>query len=237
MAALAAALIIPAIALGAPKTKAKPTAPTAPKAPTVNKPKTKGPAVKKPTTKPKVKPTKKKKKKRLQRRPPKKKPPGNGGGDAPPQDPPSGPAPQTETGTLAGFTAAHNTERALVGTPPLKWSTTVAGVAQQWAEDLAANNGCSLAHNPDRGSYGENLFWTTTPRSAEYVVAQWAAEKANYDADTHTCAQGQLCKHYTQVVWNNTTEVGCGMTTCENGHQLWVCNYNPTGNYVGQQAF
>jgi len=250
-AALAASLIVPALALAAPKTKAKPQptqkAPVAPKAPTVKKPVTKGPLVKKPTNKPKVKtkpkvdPTKRKGK--LIKRPSKKKPDG-GGGTPPPSDPPQDPpqdpptpTPQNETGALAGLSAAHNTERALVGTAPLTWSPSIAGFAQQWAESLVNDNACMIAHNSNRGTYGENLFWTTTPRSTEYVVAQWTKEKIHYNADTHTCAQGQICGHYTQVVWHNTTEIGCGMATCGNGTQIWVCNYNPTGNYYGQPAF
>lgn len=233
VAALAAALIIPAIAIGAPKTKAKPQptpdAPTAPKAPTVEKPVTKGPATKGPLVK---KPTRKK----LRKRPTTKKPPSDPPQD-PPQDPPPEPTPQAETGALAGLTAAHNAERALVGTSPLTWSPSVAGIAQQWAESLVNDNACTLAHNTNRGQLGENLFWTTTPRSTQYVVSQWIKEKVDYNAQTHTCAEGKLCMHYTQVVWHNTTEVGCGMATCGNGTQIWVCNYNPTGNYVGQQAF
>lgn len=234
VAALAAALVIPAIAVGAPKTQAKPQptpdAPTAPKAPTTRKPVTKKPLVKKPTGK------------KLRRRPTTKRPPSDGGGTKdppkdPPQDPPPEPTPQAETGALAGLTAAHNAERTLVGTSPLTWSPSIAGFAQQWAESLVNDNACTIAHNTNRGQLGENLFWTTTPRTAQYVVSQWTQEKADYDAETHTCAQGKLCMHYTQVVWHNTTEVGCGMATCGNGTQIWVCNYNPTGNYVGQQPF
>lgn len=228
VAALAVALAIPAIAIGAPKTQAKPQptpdAPTAPKAPVTKKPVTKKPKVEKPTGK-------------MLRRPTKKPPSDGGTPKDPPQDPPPEPTPQAETGALAGLTAAHNAERTLVGTSPLTWSPSIAGFAQQWAESLVNDNACTLAHNTNRGQLGENLFWTTTPRTAQYVVSQWTQEKADYNAGTHTCAQGKLCMHYTQVVWHNTTEVGCGMATCGNGTQIWVCNYNPTGNYVGQQPF
>jgi len=39
--------------------------------------------------------------------------------------------------------------------------------------------------------------------------------------------------HYTQVIWKNTTEVGCGVARSNQG-EIWVCNYNPPGNYQGQ---
>jgi uncharacterized protein YkwD len=86
---------------------------------------------------------------------------------------------------LAGLSAAHNAARAQVGVAPLAWSPTLAGYAQQWADQLA-EQGCALSHRPG-DSYGENLFWTTVPRDAAYVVAQWTSEVANYvhlDADT-----------------------------------------------------
>jgi uncharacterized protein YkwD len=35
--------------------------------------------------------------------------------------------------------AAHNQVRAGVGLPPLKWSPTLAGVAQLWADELLAS--------------------------------------------------------------------------------------------------
>jgi pathogenesis-related protein 1 len=38
------------------------------------------------------------------------------------------------------------------------------------------------------------------------------------------------------MVWKNTTEVGCAAIEC-NGMTLWVCNYNPPGNYRGQKPY
>jgi hypothetical protein len=42
---------------------------------------------------------------------------------------------------------------------------------------------------------------------------------------------GSLVGHYTQVVWRDTTEVGCGLATA-NGNDILVCNYNPPGNFL-----
>ena len=151
----------------------------------------------------------------------------------PPEDPPPPPPDVAETGALAGLTAAHNAARSDVGVAGLTWSPQLAGYAQQWADHLAADNNCSLQHRQG-DSYGENMFWTTTPRSAAYVVSQWTAEKAQYDHDTHSC--DGVCNHYTQVVWSATTTLGCGMATCGQT-QVWVCNYDPQGNYVGQTPY
>ena len=67
------------------------------------------------------------------------------------------------------------------------------------------------------------------------MVGQWTAEKASYDHSTNTCS-AQTCGHYTQVVWAATTKLGCGMATCGDT-QVWVCNYDPQGNYTGQAPY
>ncbi|CAH8607325.1 unnamed protein product [Schistosoma bovis] len=66
----------------------------------------------------------------------------------------------------------------------------------------------------------------------------WLGEYKNYDFYTRTCRMGQ-CGHYTQLVWEDTTDVGCGVTKCPNfpyGLSI-VCNYGPGGNYVGRSPY
>lgn len=137
-----------------------------------------------------------------------------------------------ETGALIGLRAAHDEARASVGAAPLQWSAELGAYAQQWANQLAANN-CQLAHRQG-SAYGENLYWTSSGATAAQVVAAWTSESASYDAATHTCSG--VCGHYTQVVWSATTKLGCGMASC-GAQQVWVCNYDPHGNVVGQQPF
>lgn len=139
-----------------------------------------------------------------------------------------------ETGALAGLSAAHNQYRGEVGVAALTWSPTIARYAQDWANQLAAN-GCQIAHRPNR-PYGENLFWTTQSVTSQYVVDFWAAERANYDIETNSCSSGNVCGHYTQIVWAATTQIGCGMATCGT-KQIWVCNYDPPGNVLGQKPY
>jgi uncharacterized protein YkwD len=155
--------------------------------------------------------------------------------------------PESLTEFQRDMLTAHNAvrARALPGAtealPPLKWSTEAEKVAAAWAER------CTFAHNGGRGHFGENLsaatphLWTT-----QEVVFDWASEAEDYDYASNTCAQGKVCGHYTQVVWRETTHVGCVVKTCTGNSpwgdevsewKLWVCNYAPPGNVVGEKPY
>ncbi|MBX3249992.1 MAG: hypothetical protein KF901_22635 [Myxococcales bacterium] len=126
---------------------------------------------------------------------------------------------------------AHNAQRARHCAPPLTWSDELTRVAQSWADELA-RRGCAFEHN--RTSYGENLAAGTSGRlSPEAVVEMWYREIAAYDF-----RRGRFSMetgHFTQVVWQGTERLGCGMSTCR-GLDVWVCNYDPPGNVEGQYA-
>lgn len=150
------------------------------------------------------------------------------------------PAPQSsaEPGRLAGITAAHNKTRAALGLPDLVWTPALARYAQAWADKLKAR-GCDLQHRPSRGAdaqkYGENLYWSSGMRSTpDDVVGDWVAERKHYDIKTDRCRG--VCGHYTQVVWRSSVRVGCGVATCGEA-EVWVCNYDPPGNFLGQRPY
>lgn len=131
------------------------------------------------------------------------------------------------------FLSAQNRYRAEVGIGNLTWSDDLAASASAWAEELAVN--CELVHSS--GSHGENLWiGTTNAFTIEDVVDSWGSEKQNYNYAENSCAEGEVCGHYTQIVWENTTEVGCGMVSCD-GWDIWVCQYLPAGNIIGQRPY
>jgi uncharacterized protein YkwD len=141
-----------------------------------------------------------------------------------------------------GMTAAHNAARAAVSPaatpaiPPLTWSSEIAATAQAWAD------GCKFEHSS--GKYGENLYASgganTTP---EDVVGSWVGEAKDYDYAANSCSG--VCGHYTQVVWRNSTKLGCGVTNCTKNSpfsgfpnwQIWVCNYDPPCILYGYMTF
>jgi len=143
----------------------------------------------------------------------------------------------------------HNKWRSHVGVANLVWSDPVATVAQSWANQLK-QEGCGMRHSASnqRQGYGENLYWASAVRwsngrrdvqkvSATKVVDSWGSEKPDYHYRSNKCNAGAVCGHYTQMVWRNTTKVGCGRAVCEDKTQVWVCHYDPAGNYVGVQPY
>jgi pathogenesis-related protein 1 len=128
--------------------------------------------------------------------------------------------------------AAQNAVRAAVKVRPLAWSDTLARAAQEWADTQIALN--QLNHRR-KWKYGENLYevqdGSYTPAQ---VVEQWAAELKNFDYKKNKCTGA--CGHYTQIVWADTKEVGCAVAR-KGAREVWVCEYNPPGNYVGERPY
>jgi uncharacterized protein YkwD len=127
---------------------------------------------------------------------------------------------------------AQNAVRAKLDIPPLKWSDQLAARAQDWADTLLARG--EFIHRP-KSPYGENLFAVEGASvSPEDVVEAWATESRDYDYKTNKCSK--VCGHYTQLVWAATKQVGCGVARGPR-REVWVCDYDPPGNYVGKRPY
>jgi uncharacterized protein YkwD len=128
--------------------------------------------------------------------------------------------------------AAHNEVRAGVDVPALVWSDYLAAHAQDWAWHLLRNQ--QFYHRPN-SNFGENLFEISGGSALPaQVVEDWASEARDYNYRANTCHG--VCGHYTQLVWRNTREVGCAVARTSNV-EVWVCNYDPPGNWVGQRPY
>lgn len=104
-----------------------------------------------------------------------------------------------------------------------------------------------MVHSQTR-QLGENLHWASARKWSDgrvqrqqvtptQVTDSWGAEKADYNYAANSCADGEMCGHYTQMVWKSSTEMGCGMAFCSDDSQVWVCNYRPPGNYAGRKPY
>ncbi|HFC91510.1 MAG TPA: SCP-like extracellular [Leucothrix mucor] len=152
-----------------------------------------------------------------------------------------------------GTLTSHNSVRARLGLKPLYWSNKLARYAQQWANHQAKSQNCAMQHRPHYAGpfkqiYGENLFWASPKRwsdgrvelqriSIAEVIKSWADEDIDYNYNNNSCRSGAQCGHYTQIVWRETQAVGCAIAVCPDKAQLWVCNYSPPGNYIGEKPY
>ncbi|KAL0754342.1 hypothetical protein Bca101_092010 [Brassica carinata] len=128
------------------------------------------------------------------------------------------------------FLFRHNLVRAARFEPPLIWDQTLQNYAQNWANQRKSD--CALQHSFQDGEFtlGENIFWGYGANwsPADAVVA-WASEKRFYHYGSNSCDSGQMCGHYTQLVWKDTRKIGCARVVCDNGGIFMTCNYDPPG--------
>ncbi|KAL6984990.1 Cuticle-degrading protease [Sarracenia purpurea var. burkii] len=133
------------------------------------------------------------------------------------------------------FLAPQNEARSVLGLPPLAWDVDLAEYASWYANQRRED--CALRHS--EGPFGENIFWGSGDAWTEGdAVADWISEEEWYDYGSNSCAAGQECAHYTQIVWRGTTSVGCARVVCFGGRGVFMtCNYDPPGNYIGQRPY
>ncbi|KAF5968375.1 hypothetical protein FCOIX_11448 [Fusarium coicis] len=146
--------------------------------------------------------------------------------------------------------AYHNIHRLNHSASALEWDDELAGYAENTA------NGCVFEHdmNQGNGGYGQNLAsWGATSdidglknkAAAGGITNQWynneMANWAFYGQENPPADMNiDLYGHFTQVVWKDSTKVGCATVKCPAGTVLsfpsWytVCNYNPQGNFGGR---
>lgn len=106
---------------------------------------------------------------------------------------------------------------------PLSWNDTLASYA------ASHTSGCVFQHT--KGPYGENLA-AGTDQSVEAAIDSWANERASYNFADGGFSMGT--GHFTQLVWKDTTNVGCGRIYCNRtGTPGWflMCEFYPAVGY------
>eukprot|EP00062_Callorhinchus_milii_P026509 gi/632988696/ref/XP_007883252.1/ PREDICTED: cysteine-rich venom protein TEL1-like [Callorhinchus milii] len=110
----------------------------------------------------------------------------------------------------------------------MEWSE----VARKNAQEKA--NSCTLNHNKIGSmianplKYGENLYMSTNPRPWENAMQSWYDEVTDFVYGSG--AKGtSVVRHYTQLVWYNSYQIGCAVATCpeELYKYFYVCHYTP----------
>ncbi|KAI1374223.1 PR-1-like protein [Hypoxylon crocopeplum] len=138
----------------------------------------------------------------------------------------------------ATFTSAilnsTNVYRSTYNASSVRWNSTLESFASSYlssSQSPSSDESCTMAHSG--GPYGENLALGCS--DAGSCVDMWAAESASYDYGSPRFAEAT--GHFTQLVWRDTTDVGCGARLCPaNGGWYLACEYWPRGNVVGAFA-
>lgn len=122
---------------------------------------------------------------------------------------------------------AHNEKRTLHSSPDLSWDVDAYNYAQNYADAYDCSGVLTHSHGP----YGENL-------AAGFKDGPSALEAWYDEGSTYNYAAGNTYDHFTQVVWKDTTKVGCAYKDCSsNNWGLYIiCSYDPAGNVVGENA-
>ena len=136
----------------------------------------------------------------------------------------------------------HNDARAEVGVAPLQWSEELSQSAAEWAQYLADNEAFKHAGNEVRNGQGENLYkhsQTITDVGGRYAALAWYEEINLYTYSPIGSGANNFSAigHYTQMIWETTTEVGMALAVSESGATYVVARYNPQGNITGQTPY
>jgi hypothetical protein len=137
------------------------------------------------------------------------------------------------------FVSAHNSERAVVGSPGVYWSPALALAARAYADRLAATG--QWRHSParERRGQGENLWMGTRGAfTIEQMIGSWASEKSMFRPGTfpNVSRTGSWhdVGHYTQMVWPESRAIGCAISSSARFDYL-VCRYASPGNVMGRE--
>ncbi len=134
----------------------------------------------------------------------------------------------------------HNRLRSEVGCEKISYSDKLALVALEWCQELGRKNG-AFEHRPQTGSfarmYGENIYMGTKSSTPFLDAMQlWATEKSKFRNVVLNQSNWMKAGHYSQMIWNKSIKVGCAVVEI-NGNCIVVCNYDPTGNMLGEKTF
>ncbi|KAJ9663876.1 hypothetical protein H2198_000636 [Neophaeococcomyces mojaviensis] len=155
----------------------------------------------------------------------------------------------TNTGLLSSYAAPileqHNLHRKNHSAPDLAWDDDLANIAAEIASS------CQYAHNVSAGGggYGQNIGAGAPENEINKMITNqmYNDEIMFYPSygKEPDMSKFEVWGHFSQIVWKDTTHVGCFTQYCSKGlggvgsnvsPYFTVCNYKPVGNFGGQYA-
>lgn len=105
------------------------------------------------------------------------------------------------------------------------WNETLEDFASSY---LNNDSDCDFAHSG--GPYGENIAIGCSDVTG--CVDLWGDEREKYNWNDPGFSE--KTGHFSQLVWKNTTTLGCGRKLCGTSSWFLVCEYWPRGNVIGE---
>ena len=132
----------------------------------------------------------------------------------------------------------HNSARAAAGVATLAWDPQLEADAAAYARYLANRNVFMHSSRESRGATGENLWMGTHGAfSVESMFGGWLSEGTKFRPGVFPAVSRSGnwhdVGHYTQIVWPQTSRVGCAIAS-NRSFDFLVCRYWPSGNVHGQ---
>ena len=154
----------------------------------------------------------------------------------------SAPVTSVNSGSVSSYAdpiiRQHNLHRANHSAPDISWDQGLADIAQQIAQS------CVYAHDVKTGGggYGQNIGAGAPPDEINAMITNqmYNNEMMLYPGYGSEPDRSNFEKwgHFSQIVWRETTSVGCYTQHCPNGlgntgssvsPYFTVCNYKPSG--------
>ncbi|KAL9983265.1 hypothetical protein ACROYT_G005411 [Oculina patagonica] len=142
--------------------------------------------------------------------------------------PPSNRSSSSSNAVFQEALVAHNKLRAMHHVLPLQWNATLAEHAQRTAESVASDPS-TFQGEP----VGENIaqIWHDLPRAPLKATTIWYSEKKSFSFSYPEL--NDKVKHFTQMVWKDTTQLGMGAAPSPSGkYVIVVALYRPLGNDI-----
>ena len=127
----------------------------------------------------------------------------------------------------------HNELRIKHDSPPLNENEELNNMASSYAKSLANNqekNNCEYNVYKEE-ILGENIFITDYKKPKD-IFKKISNEKYEYDFDKNKYSSSSA--HFTQAIWKDTTDIGCGFWADKASKKNFiVLLYYPSGNVFG----